>query len=105
MINSEIEIILKWSENCVLTEKTTRRGLAAGGNPARKPLVPPVNAPSELKFNITDCKLYVPVINLQAEYQNNLYRHLKTGISIDFTWSKYRSQVINQPEANNLNFS
>ena len=49
--------------------------------------------------------MYVPVtlVTLQAEYQNLLFKHLKTGISIDFTWSKYRSQVINQT-ANNLNF-
>ena len=25
MINTEIELILKWSQNCVLTEKATRK--------------------------------------------------------------------------------
>ena len=49
--------------------------------------------------------MYVSVVTLQTEYQNLLYKHLKTGISIDFTWNKYRSQIINQPATNNLNFS
>ena len=38
------------------------------------------------------------------EYQNQLYKKLKTGITIDFKWSKCRSQVINQTATNNLNF-
>ena len=66
--------------------------------------MPAVNTPSHLKFIITDCKLYVTVVTLQADYQNQLYRDLKTGISIDFQWSKYRSQIINQTATNNLNF-
>ena len=58
----------------------------------------------DLKFSVTDYKLYVPVVTLQTEYQNQLYKELKTGISIDFSWSKYRSQMINQTATNNLNF-
>ena len=83
MINSEIELILKWSEN---------------------PALPAVNVQSDLKFSITDCKLYVLLVTLQTKYQNQLYKELKTGISIDFTWNKYRSQMINQTATNNLNF-
>ena len=68
------------------------------------PAVSAVNVPSDLKFSIKDCKMYVPVVTLQTQYQNQLYKELKTGISIDFKWSKYRSQMINQPTTNNLNF-
>ena len=103
MINSEIELILKWSENCVLTEKATRERKEATQNPAQD-AVPAINRPKDLKFNITDCKLYVPVVALQTQYQNQLYKDLKTAISIDFKWSKYRSQLINQTATNNLNF-
>ena len=42
-------------------------------------------------------------MTLQNEYQSLLYKHLKTGISIDFEWNRYRSQVVNQPATNNLN--
>ena len=102
LINSEIELILKWTEDCVLTEKATRAQLPPGG--AGVDAVPAINRPKDLKFSVTDCKLYVPVVTLQTEYQNQLYKELKTGISIDFTWSKYRSQMINQIATNNLNF-
>ena len=44
------------------------------------------------------------MVTQQTQYQNLLYKHLKTGISIDFTWNKYRSQVINQPATDNINF-
>ena len=81
LINSEIELIIKWSQNCVLTEKTTRGAKAAvpaqGGNPEQK-AVDAINAPSALKSIVTDCKLYVPVVTLQAEYENKLYEELKT---------------------------
>ena len=90
MINSEIELILKWTENCVLAEKAEREFNAATQNPVQ-PALPADNVPSDLKFSITDCKLYIPVVTLQAEYQSQLYKGLKAGISIDFTWSKYRS--------------
>ena len=46
--------------------------------------------------------MYVPVATLQTEYQNKLYEQLKIGISIDFTWNRYRSQVINQAATNSL---
>ena len=104
MVNAEVELILKWSQNCVLTEKATREQTNAEAGPPALPEVAAINAPSDLKFNVTDCKLYVPVVNLQTEYENKLYEELKTGITIDFTWSKYRSQVINQTATNNLNY-
>ena len=86
-----------------MTAKTTRERKEAIQNP-QQDAAPAVNRPKDLKFNITDCKLHVPVVTLQAEYQNLPYKHLKTGISMGFTWNKYRSQVINQTATNNLNF-
>ena len=104
LINSEIELILKWTEDCVLTEKATRKFMAAEDGPPALDKVPAINRPKDLKFSVINCKLYVPVVTLQTEYQNQLYNDLKTGISIDFTWRKYISQMINQTETNNLNF-
>ena len=98
MINSEMKLISKWSQNCVSTEKAMREGgpIAA--------VVNPIDTPSDLKFNITNCKLYVRVVTLQEKYQNKLFENLKTGIDIDFEWVRYRTQVINQPATNNLIF-
>ena len=78
--------------------------MPAGDDPAAEPAANAINRPKDLKFSVTDCKLYVPVVTLQTEYQNQLYKDLKTGISIDFTLIKYRSQMINQTATNNLNF-
>ena len=62
LINSEIELTLKWTEDCVLTEKATREFRAAeDGSPALDE-VPAINRPKDLKFSVTDCKLYVPVV-------------------------------------------
>ena len=104
LINSEIELILKWTEDCVLTEKATREFRAAEDGPPALDGVPAINRPKDLKFSVTDSKLYVPVVTLQTEYQNQLYKELKTGISVDFTWSNNRSQMINQTATNNLKF-
>ena len=104
LINSEIELVLKWTEDCVLTGKATREFKAAEDGPPALDEVPAINRPKDLKFSVTDCKLYVPIVTLQTKHQNQLYKELKTGISIDFTWSKYRSQMINQTATNNLNF-
>ena len=91
LINSEIELILKWTEDCVLTEKATRKFKAAEDGPPALDEVAAINRPKDANFSVKDCKLYVPVVTLQTEYQNQLYKDLKTGISIDFTWTKYRS--------------
>ena len=80
LINSEIELILKWTEDCVLTEKAIREELQAGDDPAAEPAVNSINRPKDLKFSVTDCKLYVPVVTSQTEYQNKLYKDLKTRI-------------------------
>ena len=55
IINSEIELIIKWSENCVLTERAMREGKDEVDN-AAEPAVTGIDTPSDLKFNITDCK-------------------------------------------------
>ena len=87
-----------------MIEKASREELPAVDNLAAEPAVNTINRSKDLKVSVTDCKLYVPVVTLKTEYQNQLYKDLKTGRSIDFTWIKYRSQMINQTATNNLNF-
>ena len=72
--------------------------LPAGDDPAAEPAVNAINRLKDLKFSVTDCKLYVPVVTLQSQYQNQLYKDLKTGISIGFKWSKYRKWLIKQQQ-------
>ena len=87
MISTEIELILKCSQNYVLTERVTREAKplipAQGENPQQN-AVNAINRPATLKFSTTDCKLCVTVVTLQEKYENKLYTELKTGIDIDF---------------------
>ena len=59
LINCEINLILTWSENCVLTSKATRDAVPAqGGNHT----ITRVNNLTIATFKITETKLYVPVV-------------------------------------------
>ena len=102
LTNCEINLILTWSENCVLTSKATRDAVPAqGGNPA----VTRVNNPTNARFKITDTKLYVPVVTLSTKDDNNFLQQSKLGFKSTIIWNKYRSEMKNQTKTNNLNHS
>ena len=91
LINCEVELILTWSKNCVLADMTERA--AQGNNPATV-------APVLLEFEITDTKLYVPVVALSKKNDIKLLEQLKSGFKRTIIWNKYRSQMTNQPQNN-----
>ena len=95
LINCEVELILTWSKNCVLADMTTKD--AEGNNPATV-------APVTLAFEITDTKLYVPVVTLSKENHTQLLEQLKAGFKRTIKWNKYRSQMTIQSQNNNLKF-
>ena len=101
LINCEISLDLGWSKNCVLISKATRNAIAAEGN---NPAVATINNPANTEFNITDCKLYAPVVTLSAENENKLLEQLKTGFSLTVKWNKYGCQISNETVNNNLNY-
>ena len=74
-----------------MTEKTTREEKDREAVPPILSPLPVVIIPADLIFNITDCKLYVPVVTLQEKQENKLLENLKTGISFDFEWGRYRT--------------
>ena len=90
---------LAWSKNCVLTSKATREADPDADSP-----VTGINNPTNAVFQITDCKFYVPVVTLSAENENKLLVQMKRGFKISVLWNKYRSEVSNQTENNNLNY-
>ena len=61
-------------------------------------------APTGLDFQITDTKLYVPVVTLLKENDIKLLEQLKSGFKRTIEWNKYRSQMTVQPQNNNLNY-
>ena len=79
LINCEVELILTWSKNCVLADMTTKG--AEGDNPAIVALV-------VLTFEITDVKLYVPVVTLSKENDTKLLEQLKLGFTRTIKWNK-----------------
>ena len=66
LINCEINLILRWSENFDLTDIITQ---AANSN--ADPSVPAINVPTTATLKIKDAKLYVPVVTLSTQDDNN----------------------------------
>ena len=70
-----MNLILEFSENCVLTSKVKRDALSAGGNPA----VAAIDNLANATFETKDTKLYVPVVTLSTENDKILLEHLRIG--------------------------
>ena len=96
MINCVVSLTSTWSENCVITSKTYKEAVAAqGGNP---------EVDIDATFQITDIKLYVPVVTLSAQVDNKLLEQLKTGFKGTIKLNKCRLEISNQTKTNNLNY-
>ena len=67
-------------------------------------MIAAINPPTGLEFQITDTKLYVPVVTLSKENDIKLLEKLKSGFKRIIKWSKYRSQMTIQNNNNNLNY-
>ena len=90
-------MILTWTKICALADMTVR---AAGNNNDESAII----APTELEFQITDTKLYVPVVIMLKENNKKLLGQLKSGLKRTVKWNKYRSQKTIRPQNNNLNY-
>ena len=100
LINCKITLILSWYENCVLVGRASRNE----PNPPPNPPIATIESSRVAKFEITDCKLYVPVVTLSAENDNKLLEQLKSGFRRYIKWNKCMSQMSNQNKNNNLNY-
>ena len=66
LINCEVNLILTWSSNCVITDS-----VGAG------------------TFAITDTKLYVPLVTLSIQKNTKFLQQLKSGFKRVINWNKY----------------
>ena len=85
LINCEINLILTWSSTCVLIATNT----------------PNQNA----TFEITDTKLYVPVVTLSTQENTKFFQQLKSGFKRVINWNKYLSKpelLAQNPNLNHL---
>ena len=66
------------------------------------PAVRKIDNPENATFQITDTKLYVPVVTLSKENDTKLLEQLKSGFKRTIKWNQYRSQMTVQSQNNNL---
>ena len=81
LINCEVNLILTWSEDCVITNST-----------------------GEGKFAITETKLYVPVVTLSTKNNDKLLQQLKSGLKKTISWNKYESSIKTFAQNRYLNY-
>ena len=84
-------------KNCVLINKSTR-----DADYNANPIIFEIDNPENAIFQITDRKLYIPVVSLSNENDIKLLEQLKSGFKRTIKWNKYRSQMTIQH--NNLNY-
>ena len=70
LINCEVNLELTWSKDCVITNST-----------------------GEGKVQITEIKLYVPVVTLSTQDNAKLLQQLKSGFKRTINCNKYGSSV------------
>ena len=70
LINWEFNLELTWSKHCVITNSTV-----------------------EEKFEISEKKLYVPVVTLSTQDNATLIKQLKSGFKRTISWKEYESSV------------
>ena len=87
LINCEINLILTWSKNCVLTSKAQRDKFVGTGSDENSQFSE-INNPTGWKFKITNTKLYVPVVTSPTKDDNNFLEQLKSGFKRTIKWNK-----------------
>ena len=82
------------------TVATTERSAANVTNVVPRVHVSATNA----IFILTDTKLYIPVVTLSTEDDNNFLEQLKSGVKRTTKWNKCRSEMTNRTKTNNWNY-
>ena len=83
-INCEIELILTWSRNCVITS-LERRAITA----TRR-----YSSLANVTLEVKDTKLYVPVVTLSKKNDKKILEQLKSGFKRTIKWNRYRSKLL-----------
>ena len=81
LINCEVNLILTWSKDCVIT-----------------------NSESEGKFAITETKFYVPVVTLSTENNAKLLQQSNSSFKRTINWNKYESNIKTFAQNRYLNY-
>ena len=102
MINCEIELELRWTKNCVISEiSRTFRVVDPNANPV---VYQVVTATTRAICRINNAKLYVPVAMLSINGNIKFLENINQGFRRAISWNKYRSEITTQPKNNNLDY-
>ena len=85
LINCEVNLILTWSENCVIIYTDVANQIPT--------------------LTITETNLYVPVVTLSTQDNAKLLTQLKSGFKRTINWNKYLSKpelLAQNPNLNHL---
>ena len=82
LISCEINLILTWSEDYVISSAT-----------------------QETKFKTADTKLYVTVVTLSSQYSAKLLQQLKSGFKRSINWNKFETKISTEGVNQYLDFS
>ena len=99
LINCEIKLDLRWERNCIVTEiSRTFRSVDSNTDQVVYELVIETTGST---FLINNVKLYLPVVNDNIKFLENIKQGFKRIIS----WSKYRSEVTTQTNKKEIRLS
>ena len=84
LINCEVELILNWSANCVIIYTNINNQVST--------------------FTITETNLYVPVVTLSTQDNEELLPQLKSGFRRKISWNKYLAKPELLAQNANLNY-
>ena len=59
---------------------------------------------SNTNIELTDTKLYIPVVTLSTQDNGKLLEHLKSGFKETINWNKYQSKVTAQEQNRYLGY-
>ena len=79
VINGEIELDLKWTRNCVISEISRTAAVTENlnANPPDQPVAP--TQTTGATFQINNAKLYVPVVTLSINNNIKFLENIKQG--------------------------
>ena len=81
LINCEINLILTWSADCVIS-----------------------SAADETKYAVADTKPNVPIVTSSTKYDAKLLKQLQYGFKRTINWNKYQSKVSTERQNQYLDF-
>ena len=67
-------------------------------------VIPAINAPTNVTFQIKNAKLYLPVVTLLTQDDNKFLEQLKSVFKRTIKRNKYRPQMAKQTKTNKLNY-